>query len=189
MNNIGTRKIETDRLILRKFKIEDVESVFKNWASDEGVQAMYREPVYSTKEAVEKLIKDKYIKKYEKENIYRWAIISKENNECIGQIAYYLVDVNNNFAEMEYCIGREFQGCGYATEAAKALIKYAFDEMNLHKIQISHMETNNKSKNVINKCGFIFEGICRDFFYDRSNDNYISRVYYSILKNEYDKMK
>lgn len=188
MNNIGTKTIETERLILRKFKAEDVDSVFKNWAADEKVQSMYREPVYATKEAVKKLIEENYIADYEKKNSYRWAVISKENNECIGQIAFYLVDENNNFAEIEYCIGCEFQGRGYATEASKAVIKYGFEEMNLHKVQISHMDINNKSKRVIEKCGFKFEGICRDFFYNKNDDQYISRVYYSILRKEYEEM-
>lgn len=189
MNNIGTKVIDTERLILRKFKSEDIDSVFKNWAADDKVQSMYREPIYATREAVKELVEDNYVADYEKENSYRWAIISKDNNECIGQIAYYLVDKDNNFAELEYCIGREFQGNGYATEATKAVIEYGFESMNLHKVQISHMENNDKSKNVIKKCGFTFEGICRDYFYNSSNDEYISRVYYSILRKEYDKIK
>ena len=189
LNKVGTKLIETERLILRKFTLDDSEAVFKNWASDEEGQSLYCEPAYKTKESVDKLLIDKYIANYKDDNYYRWAIILKNNNECIGQIAYFLVNDENNFAEIEYCIGKEFQGHGYATEACKAVIGFGFNEMKLHKVQICHMEINNKSKRVIEKCGLTYEGTLRDFFYDKKNDKYISRLYYSILKSEYDKME
>lgn len=189
LNKVGTKLIETERLILRKFTLDDSEAVFKNWASDEEGQSLYCEPAYKTKESVDKLLTDKYIANYKDDNYYRWAIILKNNNECIGQIAYFLVNDENNFAEIEYCIGKKFQGYGYATEACKAVIGFGFNEMKLHKVQICHMAINNKSKRVIEKCGLTYEGTLRDFFYDKKNDKYISRLYYSILKSEYDKME
>ena len=90
-------------------------------------------PVYETKEAVRGLL-EKYISAYENDDKYRWAVVSKENGECIGQIAYFLVDSKNHFAEIEYCIGSDFQCRGYATEATKAVIAFGFDTMNLHKV-------------------------------------------------------
>ena len=59
------------------------------------------------------------------------SIVLKETGECIGQIAYFLVDNNNHFAEIKYCIGSSFQRKGLATEATKATIKYGFDKINL----------------------------------------------------------
>lgn len=96
----GTQTIVTDRLILRRFLYEDNENMLRNWIADEKIQSMYSEPVYTTKEAVQELL-NKYVISYQNPDYYRWAIILKDNNECIGQIAYYLVDSKNNFAEME----------------------------------------------------------------------------------------
>ena len=188
LTNTGTQKIKTERLILRRFQYTDNESMLKYWVSDPKVQSLYAEPVYSTKQQVEGLL-DKYISSYERNDYYRWAIILKETNECIGQIAFFMVDSNNNFGEIEYCIGSLFQRKGFATEAAKAVIKYGFDKMNLHKIQISHKSKNIPSKRVIEKCGFVYEGTLRDYFYE--DGKYIDRLYYSILKNEWlaDKLK
>ncbi len=182
LNHIGTQTIETDRLILRQFKYNDDEAMLKYWIADEKIQSMYSEPVYTTKEEVKELL-DKYISSYSKDDYYRWAIISKDNNECIGQIAFFLVDSKNNFAEIEYCIGADFQCKGLATEATKALIKYGFENIKLHKIQICHKSINIPSKRVIEKCGFTYEGTLRDFFY--MNGEYVDRLYYSILENEY----
>ena len=182
LNHIGTQIIETERLILRPFNYEDDETMLKYWIADEKVQSMYSEPTYTTKEAVRELL-NKYISSYEKNDYYRWAIISKENNECIGQIAFFLVDSKNNFAEIEYCIGTEFQCRGLATEATKAIIGFGFKKINLHKIQICHKSINIPSKRVIEKCGFHFEGTFRDYFC--MDGKYVDRLYYSILENEY----
>ena len=182
MINTGTKTILTDRLILRKFQYDDTDDMLKYWVSLPKVQHMYAEPIYTTKDEVHELL-TKYISSYEKDNYYRWAVILKDTNECIGQIAYFLVDSKNNFAEIEYCIGPKFQNKGFATEAAKAVIKYGFTEMDLHKVQICHKSINLPSKNVIKKCGFTYEGTLRDYFY--INGQYVDRLYYSILKSEF----
>lgn len=185
LTHIGTVTIETERLILRRFNYADDDAMLKYWIADEKVQSMYAEPVYTTKEEVKGLL-NKYIGSYEKEDFYRWAIILKETGVCIGQIAYFLVDSKNHFAEIEYCIGSVFQCRGYATEATKAVIRFGFEKMNLHKVQISTKEINVASKRVIEKCGFTYEGTLRDFFY--MNGTYTGRLYFSILKSEFNIM-
>ena len=90
LTHIGTNTIETERLILRRFQYSDNEAMRKYWISDKKIQSMYSEPVYTTKEEVKELL-DKYIGSYVKEDYYRWAIINKESDECIGQIAYFLL--------------------------------------------------------------------------------------------------
>lgn len=183
LTHIGTNTIETERLILRRFEYSDNEAMLKNWVADEKIQSMYSEPVYSTKEDVRELL-DKYIGSYEKSDYYRWAIVGKKSGECIGQIAYFLVDSKNHFAEIEYCIGAAFQCRGFATEAAKAVIRYGFTEINLHKIQICTKTINTPSKRVIEKCGFTYEGALRDYFY--INGEYVGRLYFSMLRSEFE---
>lgn len=178
----GTQIIETERLILRRFEYKDADDMLKYWISDPGIQAMYCEPIYETKESVIELL-NKYISSYEKLDYYRWAVILKETNECIGQAAFFLVNSESNFGEIEYCIGSDFQRRGLATEATQAIIKFGFENINLHKIQICHREDNPASKKVIEKCGFKYDGTLRDFFY--IDGKYLDRLYYSILKDEW----
>lgn len=182
LTHVGTNTIETERLILRRFEYSDTQAMLKNWIADEKIQSMYSEPVYSTEAEVTELL-DKYIGSYTKEDYYRWAIIDKETDECVGQIAYFLVDSKNHFAEIEYCVGSDFQCRGYATEATKAVIAYGFDKINLHKVQICTRTINKPSMRVIEKCGFTYEGTLRDYFY--MDGGYQGRLYYSILRNEY----
>ena len=175
----GTFNIETERLLLRRFTYEDANSMRRNWAGLDEVQNMYGEPAYKTAEAIRGLL-DEYIGNYSNGYFYRWAIIEKASGECIGQVAYFLVDARNHFGEIEYCIGTEFQGKGYATEAAKAVIDYGFDEIHFHKVQICVRPSNVSSKRVIEKCGFEYEGTLRDFFY--IDGEYEGREYYSIIR-------
>ena len=183
LTHIGTNSIETERLILRRFEYSDDEAMLRYRIADEKIQSLYSEPVYSTKEAVKELL-DKYIGSYEKSDYYRWAIVEKNVGQCIGQIAYFLVDNKNHFAEIEYCIGSDFQCKGLATEATKAVIRYGFEKMNLHKIQICTKTINVPSKRVIEKCGFTYEGTLRDYFY--MNGEYVGRHYFSMLRSEFE---
>lgn len=182
----GTQTIETDRLILMTFCFEDDDAMLEYWVADEKIQSLYSEPVYTTKDAVKELLQT-YITSYKKSDYYRWAIILKDNNKCIGQIAYFLMDSKNNFAEIEYCIGSEFQNRGLATEATKAVIAFGFNKINLHKVQICHKSINIPSKRVIEKSGCTYEGTLRDYFY--MNGEYVDRLFYSILRSEFEQTK
>ncbi|KZL92319.1 GNAT family N-acetyltransferase [Clostridium magnum] len=129
----GTETIETDRLILRKFPYTDDDDMLKYWISDPLIQSMYCEPTYTNKQEVSELL-TKHISSYEKPDYYRWAIVLKETNECIGQIAFFLVDNKNHFGEIEYCIGSKFQNKGLITETVKVIIQCGFKNINFHKI-------------------------------------------------------
>lgn len=182
MKSAGTETIDTERLLLRRFVRSDSADMLKYWVADDRVQPSYGEPVYCTDEEVGELL-DKYISSYDSNDYYRWAIIEKVSGCCIGQIAFFLVDCKNHFAEIEYCIGVDFQRRGYASEAARAVIEYGFERAELHKIQICCRSNNFPSKRVIEKCGFIYEGALRDYFF--IDGKYFDRLYFSILRDEY----
>lgn len=185
LRHCGTQTIDSERLILRQFHYTDDDDMLTYWVSDPKIQSLYSEPTYATKEEVKELL-GKYIGSYEKPDCYRWAIIEKESNICIGQIAIFLVDNKNHFCEIEYALGRRFHGKGYATEAVKLILNFSFNKVNFHKVQVCHKEGNIASQGVIRKCGFTYEGTLRDFFY--VDGKYVNRLYYSMLRDEYIKL-
>ena len=176
-----TDTVHTERLVLRRFEFSDLDSMMRNWVSDDKVQWMYGEPSYKTKEEVISLL-DEYIGRNQSGYYFRWAVIEKETEECIGQIAYFLVDSDNRFAEIEYCIGKAFQQKGYATEATKAVINYGFERIGLNKVQICVRPSNVASGKVIEKCGFKKDGVLRHYFF--RDGAYEDRMYFSILSDE-----
>ena len=73
-------------------------------------------------------------------DFYRWAIIEKKSMENIGQIAFCRVYSECNTAEIEYCIGENFWGNGYANEALAAVIDFTFKNTGFHKLEAYHRE-------------------------------------------------
>lgn len=182
ITHTGTKVIETARLLLRPFTLEDNPAMRRNWISNPAIQKMYSEPVYTTEEEVAELL-SKWISRYADASFYRWAVCLRSTGECIGQLAYFLVDDTNHFGEIEYCIGEAFQNKGYMTEAVTAILNYGFNEMGLNKVQVCHKSNNMPSKRVIEKSGFTYEGTLREFFY--MDGEYVDRLYYSMLRKEW----
>ena len=80
MNNLGTVTIETDRLILRRFKTEDAEAMYKNWACDTEVTKYLTWPAHSSVD-ITKGILEEWISDYNSNDSYNWAITLKENGD------------------------------------------------------------------------------------------------------------
>ena len=64
-----------------------------------------------------------------------------------------------------YSVDARYEGQGYATEAAGAVIRYAFEELNLHRLETSYQPTNERSGRVLRKLGFVVEGYARDYLF------------------------
>lgn len=139
--------IKTERLRLEQYSGTDKEiyDMLKNWISDPAVQTEYGEPAYVTFRSVKELVK-----KYQTEP-YRWAVWEMKSGECIGQIAFCKVWDDIHTAEIEYCIGQSFQGNGYAGEALKAVIDYAFTHTDFQRLEAFHRKANSKSGRVLVK--------------------------------------
>lgn len=122
MTHRGTKVIETERLMLRKFEISDTEEMYKNWASDDEVTKYLTWSTYTNSEDVEKMIST-WIPKYESDEYYSW-IIQLKNSEVIGSIGVVGFDGGYNNAKVGYCLGRQFWGKGYCAEALKSDITH-----------------------------------------------------------------
>ena len=144
--------IETNRLLLRRFVIEDADKMFDNWANDSEVTKYM---TWNPHESVEqtKAILKMWIKDYEKPNTYRFAITLKQTNELIGSID--VVGYVNGYPEIGYCLSRKHWNKGYMTEALKSFVIYLSDK-GYKEIVIEADVRNIGSNRVIEKCGFSF---------------------------------
>lgn len=182
LNHTGTQTIETQRLILRRFKRVDTESVFKTWLSDPAVQNNYGEKACNTIVEAQQII-DTWVSQYPNNEFYRWAIILKGANKNIGQIAFYLVDSKNQRADAEYCIGQSYWGNGYATEALNALIEYAFRYIRLNRVQAFHRSKNAASGKVLEKAGMKYEGTLKQYLIH--NNEFDDCIMYAAIRHEW----
>lgn len=185
MKHVGTQTFESLRLICRKFSIHDYKDMYANWASDPDIQYEYGEPVYSTIPEVKKLL-NTYIENYSKPNYYRWAIIEKESGKNIGQIALCRVYSDCCIAEIEYCIGQQFWGNGYAGEALSALIDYTFKNTDFERLEAYHRIENTKSGRVLEKSLMHVTNTVERFI--RENTLPVGEVCYCIETKDYIKL-
>ena len=150
MIHVGTIEFETERLICRRFSLEDCEDMLNNWIANPNIQFEYGEPVYTTVSQVKEIL-TKYIDGYRNPDFYRWAIVEKKSNKNIGQIAFCKVYSDCQTAEIEYCIGEPFWGNGYAGEALTGLIDFTFKNTDFLKLEAYHRAENIKSGRVLEK--------------------------------------
>ncbi len=182
MKHLGTKKLETDRLILRPFTLEDAPAMFRNWASDPEVSKYLPWPAHNDVGVSQMVLRD-WVSHYEQKDFYQWAIVPKELGEPIGSITAVKVNDAAQWVEIGYCIGRNWWRKGYVSEALKALIGFFFDEVGMGRIQARHDPRNVGSGAVMRKCGMTYEGTLRRA--DRNNQGICDVTVYSILREEY----
>lgn len=177
------KNLETERLTLTMFTLEDAEGLYayaKN--PNVGPHAGWspHKSVEESREIIVKLFMP----------VETWAIRLKDGGKLIGSIGLepdkYRPDANS--LELGYSLSEEYWRQGIMTEAAKEVIRFAFEELGLDQIGICTGTANERSQGVIKKCGFKYEGTIRRTYkvYDGTlRDSMV----FSMLREEYEEMR
>ena len=181
MNPVGTQKIETHRLILRKFGIGDAEDVFTNWASDPEVTKYLTWPTHTGIEVTRAVLND-WIPRYEDGKYFNWAIEWRETGRVIGSIAVVRLEEAIGESEIGYCLSRAFWGRGIMPEALRAVQDYLFDTAGMDRIVAGHDVNNPKSGRVMEKAGMKKEGVRRGG--GKNNRGICDTACYAILRSD-----
>ncbi len=147
--------LKTPRLILRTWTVSDIEDGYKIWGDAEVMRYVDTgEP--QTFERVRKSI-EAGIRHQEKFGFQHWAVIEKETAKLIGACGFNSTE-QAGVIELVFHFAKSFWGKGYAVEAAKACIDFAFDQIKPVKIIAGCHPENEASKKVLLKSGFSFVG-------------------------------
>lgn len=146
----GTKELQTERLVLRRFIVDDAEAMFKNWANDPEVTKFLSWEPHGSIEVTKSLLQS-WVKNYENPDYYNWAIVF--NGQLIGSIGMLLINDDISEAEVGYCISKKYWGKGIMAEALAAVLKYSFDEVGVKRIIAKHNIHNPNSGKVMKKCG------------------------------------
>lgn len=185
MKNAGTERIETNRLILRRFHMEDADKMFRNWANDPEVCQFLTWAPHESIEVTKELLRN-WIDSYERDDTYNWAIVHKDRNEPIGSIGFIEVSKEHASCQTGYCIGKSYWGIGLMTEALRAVISFAFQNTGLNRIEARHDVRNPASGKVMEKAGMHLEGTLRQC-YAKKDGTFADLNIWSILHGEWNK--
>lgn len=152
---VGT--IETKRLLLRNWMIEDANDLYR-YAQNPNVGPHGGWKPHESIEESREIIRTLFLETY-----FSWAIVLKEQNLVVGSIGYEedLLRKGISCMELGYALGEDYWGKGLMTEAAKAVLAYGFQTLQLDLVSIYRNPQNTRSGRVIDKCGFTYEGTLR----------------------------
>lgn len=179
-------KFETERLIIRDHVEQDVDYLH-SLISDE--KAMFYLPDIKTdtldqsKENLYEAIKESNLDERKK---YFFAIVDKETSQYIGEIGYMVI-INcscGKVVNLGYFILPAYWGKGIVTEAAKAVINYAFSHEDILKIETGCIKENAGSEKVMKKAGMVKEAEFKKHVL--LNSKLYDRVEYRLLREEWE---
>lgn len=181
MNGIGTQAIETNRLVLRRFKVDDYKKVYINWTSDSKTTQFLNWDTHENDDTTKFYIESK-MKLYEKEFFFDWVVVRKEDNEPIGEISCVKFSKAHRLCEMGDCYGSKFWNQGYGTEALRVFIDYMLNKVQVDIVIACHTESNVASGRIMEKAGMKFDAILPKYFVNKETGIREGQVYYSVQR-------
>jgi [ribosomal protein S5]-alanine N-acetyltransferase len=169
--------LETTRLILRPYREADIPELVPLIGAREVAATTLRIPHPYTEENARAFLG----LTQEPGKIWLAATLRRDGRQ-IGGIGLR-VDDQHQHAELGYWIGVPYWGNGYATEGAREILRYGFEDLGLHRIFASHFEHNPASGRILVKLGMRYEGCEREHL--RKWDRFVDSELYGILRHEW----
>jgi len=185
--NGGTMaSLETDRLTLREFKERDWQAVHAYASDPEVVRHVEWGP--NTEEDTRAFIQRALAQQQEQpRSNYGFAVVLKKQDLLIGACGIRISNPDQREGWIGYVFNRRFWGQGYATEAARALVAFGFDQLDLHRIFATCDPANVASARVLEKTGMRCEGHLREHKWQKGR--WRDSLLYAILDHEWECMK
>lgn len=177
----NTKTLETDRLILRKYRIEDAEGMFNNWATDSNTTKYLSWEPHESIDVTRNYI-SKNISQYAN-GLYNWVVELKDTHEVIGSISEVGRSTRNKTITLGYCYGSKFWNNGYASETLRRVIEYLLSEQDFYMVEANHRSSNPASGRVMQKAGMKYDATLRKRMLETDGDR-ADKVCYSITKDE-----
>ena len=175
MRYAAFRHLETERLILRDIRMEDIQEYYERlWGDGDVCRYLLHDPHQDIGESYEQI--QNILHQYEEGKFYRWGITEKGDDSLIGIIGLVRIQEEKNECSFAYLLGCDYWGKGYGTEALKEVIRFAFEELELERIVADHMAANPASGAVMRKAGMVHIGT-ETAKYEKAGRVYDAEVY------------
>ena len=173
--------LETDRLILRKMLVSDAEDVYAYSCRDDVTEFLTWTPHPTPAYTADYL---RYLgQRYIVGDYFNWAVVEKKSGRVIGSCGFTRFDFPNDSGEIGYVFHPDFGGRGYATEAAREVLRFGFVALKLHRIEAKYLKGNERSGLLLERLGMTFEGERRESMLVKGAYRTVGT--YSMLAREY----
>ena len=153
-------RLSGSRLDLRWLTREDAASILSVFGDPE-VMKFWSSPPLSDLEAAVALV-DRIGRFFESRQLFQWGIYRRETHDLIGTVTLFHLDQAHRRAEVGFALGRSAWGQGFGTEALELLIEFAFDRLDLHRLEADVDPENEPSLRLLERQGFRREGYLRE---------------------------
>ena len=174
------RIIETERLILRPWTIEDTDDAVEGLNNLNVSKWLAAVPYPYTREDAEM-----FIRKSMESDSYYFAIVLKSENKVIGGTQISIIDSANGVASGGIWLNENYHGHGYGTEAFGARIKYAFEVLGMRRIENGYFKGNERSHQMQMKLGYKDEGIKRKRYISKATGKEEDECITGLLREEW----
>lgn len=176
--------INTTRLLLRSIEASDVDDFYDVYSNAE-VMRYWSTPALPDKRAAIELINE-IRAGIEHHDMLKWGIALRENDKLIGSVSLFRIEFTHHRAEIGYAQGRAYWGHGYMQEALKAVLNYAFETLNLHRIEADVDPRNAGSVRTLERFGFKREGYLRERW--QVNGEIQDAFFYGLLRPDWQRV-
>jgi RimJ/RimL family protein N-acetyltransferase len=173
--------LTTNRLLLRQIQPGDAEALFATLSDEEAMQFYGHEPHRSLDDS--RALIERIQALYTRRESIRWGITLKGKEQVIGSCGFHHFDTGFHRAETGYELNRAFWGQGLMAEAMSAILTYGFTELGLHRVEAIIDIANERSKGLLLKLGFTYEGSLRQRFFFR--DQFEDEHFFGLLRDEW----
>lgn len=158
MNTAAFQELQTPRLTLRRFRMEDAAFFFERLAGSEAVTRHMLWQTHRTLPESEESIR-KVLRRYDSAVPYTWAVACKGSGELIGRIDLLKFEETRNECSFAYMLAEEYWGRGYAAEALSAVLAFAFEALQIDRVTAEHFAENPASGGAMRKAGMVCTGV------------------------------
>ncbi len=152
--------ITTTRLTLRRISLDDVDAMFEVFSNVEVMRYWSTPPLTDRAGALE--LVNEIHDSFAQQVMLKWGVARRADNHLIGTTTLYNLDFTNRRAEVGYALGRRHWGQGYMHEALQALLAYAFETLDLRRLEADVDPRNEASIQTLERLGFQREGFLRE---------------------------
>ena len=170
--------LETERLILRAITMDDAEATFDYASDPESNKFMPWDTHRSLADTYAYL--ETIPKNYAARERINFAITLKPDGKFIGSCGFHNFSPDHHRVMMGYLLNRNYWGNGYMTETVREMIRFAFEEMGMHRVAATCDFDNIRSARVMERSGMTLEGVFRD--YEIRHGKFVATKSYAILK-------